>query len=197
MSNRAILFLTHAEVSIDPAVPVPDWGLSPLGQARHAAFAESALCSGVTAVYASAERKAQEAAAPVARRKDLGVITVGALGENDRSATGYLPRDAFEAMADGFFAAPDEAIRGWERARAAQARIVAAVSTIAALDRSAGTLLIVSHGGVGALLRCHLKRCAITRAEDQPEGGGCVFAFDAALAGPVEPWKRIAPEVVA
>ena len=31
------------------------------------------------------------------------------LGENDRSATGYLPRAEFEAMADAFFSRPDKA----------------------------------------------------------------------------------------
>ena len=32
------------------------------------------------------------------------------LGENDRSATGYLPKAEFEAMADAFFARPDESV---------------------------------------------------------------------------------------
>ena len=28
------LYITHPQVQIDPAVPVPDWGLSALGRAR-------------------------------------------------------------------------------------------------------------------------------------------------------------------
>ena len=31
---RIAYFITHAEVEIDPAIPVPDWRLSPRGRAR-------------------------------------------------------------------------------------------------------------------------------------------------------------------
>lgn len=173
--SRRLIFLTHAEVEIDPAVAVTDWGLSDQGRARHAQFAASGTVAAVGSVYASAERKSQEGAASVCARLDLPLQIVGALGENDRSATGYLPGAEFEATADRFFAHPDESIRGWERARAAQARIVAAVRTIADLDRGQGDILIVAHGGVGALLRCHLMGIEITRDQDQPAGGGCWF----------------------
>jgi len=175
MSGRRLIFLTHAEVAIDPAVPIPDWGLNETGRARHRRFADSDIVARVGTICASAERKAREGAAPVAERHGLEVRIVASLGENDRSATGYLPPEEFETTADAFFARPDESVRGWERARAAQARIVAAVRTIADLDTSGGDLLIVAHGGVGALLRCHLGGVPITRAEDQPAGGGCWF----------------------
>ena len=38
------------------------------------------------------------------------------IGENDRSATGFVPAEEFEALADTFFADPHTSIRGWERA---------------------------------------------------------------------------------
>ena len=44
----------------------------------------------------------------------------GSLHENDRSATGYLPPNQFEAMADRFFAEPQASVLGWERAVDAQ-----------------------------------------------------------------------------
>ena len=100
------------------------------------------------------------------------------LGENDRSATGYLPRAEFEAMADLFFAHPNQSIRGWERAVDAQARIVAAVEEV--LASCSRNVAIVSHGGVGTLLLCHLRQCPIGREHDQPaNNGGNYFAFDA------------------
>ncbi len=189
--SRRLIFLTHAEVVIDPQVPVTDWGLSDKGKARHRAFAGGAEIDGVTSVYASTERKAIEGAALAADRLDLDVQQVPTLGENDRSATGYLPQEAFEAMADAFFARPDEAVRGWERARVAQTRIVSTLLTIAALDDTSGEILVVSHGGVGALLRCHLKGISITRAEDQPAGGGCWFTTDLTLTKTPGDWRRI------
>lgn len=187
---RAI-FLTHAEVEIDPEVPVPDWGLSTQGRARHADFADDPCLDGVTAIFASAERKAREGAAPVADRLGVEARVRPALGENDRSATGYLPRAEFERTADAFFAAPDRSIRGWERARDAQARIVRAVRSALAEERPDGEVLFVAHGGVGALLRSYLLGREVTRDEDQTPGGGCWFAFADDLSEPPTPWRRI------
>jgi broad specificity phosphatase PhoE len=173
-----VLYVTHAEVAIDPAVPVPDWALSPGGRARHRAFARRMRGAGLGAVYSSPERKAREAAAILAAEVALPVVVAEDLHENDRSATGYLPPAEFEAVADAFFARPDESVRGWERAADAQARIVGAVEAILRGDPAGGVVAIVGHGGVGALLMCRVLDEPIGRRRDQPgRGGGNCFAF--------------------
>ena len=170
------LYLTHPQVLIDPAVPVPDWGLSPAGRARAEAFARSGPLSGVARIVSSAERKAVETAEIVASALEIAIEIRPGMHENDRSATGYLPQPEFEATADLFFARPEESVRGWERARDAQARIVREVS--AALAGDGRPTVFVGHGGVGALLLCSLSRSPISRGSDQPGGGGgCVFEF--------------------
>ncbi len=162
-------FVTHADVVIDPKVPVPEWGLSDRGRARHRRFAERVVPP--TALFASDEQKARDGAEEMAAVWGMGFETRAALGENDRSATGYLPMDAFEAMADAFFANPEASVRGWEPAVDAQARIVAAVCDVV---RSApqGNVMVVAHGGVGALFRAHVLRQPIDRSHDQPPGSG-------------------------
>ncbi len=174
---RRIIFVTHAQVEIDPHRPVPDWPLNALGKARHEAFSSDPVLSGIASVYSSAERKARDAAEIHAEHLGLQPRIVESLGENDRSATGYLPPDEFEAMADAFFANPDQQVRGWESARAAQARVVSAVRTVYELDRGGRDILIVSHGAVGTLLRCACLRRPISRSEDQPAGGGNYFVI--------------------
>ncbi|MBF9036528.1 histidine phosphatase family protein [Rhodobacterales bacterium HKCCE2091] len=169
-----MVFLTHADVVIDPAVPVPDWPLSDRGRSRHARFGSDPVLAGVGAVYSSAERKARDGAGIHAAAFGIPHRVVTALHENDRSATGYLPSDAFDRMADAFFARPDDSIDGWEPARHAQVRILAAVRTIAELHED-GDILVVSHGGVGALLRAALAGRPISGAEDQPATGGGNF----------------------
>ncbi len=159
--------ITHPDVEIDPAVDVCAWRLSARGRARMAAFVPPRF----DAVWSSTERKAMEAAEILTQGGPFA--TLDALGENDRSSTGYLPRAAFEAMADIFFAAPEASIRGWERAIDAQARIVAAVGQV--MVESAGTVAIVAHGAVGALLLCHVTGVSISRAADQPPGSGGHF----------------------
>ena len=171
--NR-LLFLTHPEVVIDPAVPVPRWHLRADGIARLRRFAASGALAGVTAVWASTECKAIETAGILAGALGLGVRVREDLGENDRSSTGFLPPPEFERMADAFFASPEASIRGWERAVDVQARIVAAVRAVVAAENGAGDILVAAHGAVGALLRGHLMGAPISRALDQP-GAGCWF----------------------
>lgn len=184
---RKLLFLTHPEVVIDPAVPVPRWHLAPAGIAKLRRFAASGVLDGVSAVWASTECKAIETAGILAAARGLGVRVREDLGENDRSATGFLPPPEFERMADAFFANPEVSVRGWEKAADAQARIVAAVRAVAAAEGGAGDILVAAHGAVGALLRGHLAGAPISRALDQP-GAGCWFAVE------LPAWRLLTPE---
>lgn len=176
--NRPFYFITHPEVTILPEVPIPQWPLSAAGRARMERGLAQPWVPRITSIYASTERKAVEAAHILAAHLALPVQCIPTLGENDRSSTGYLPRQEFEAVADLFFARPAESVRGWERAIDAQSRIVAAVTALAAADRTDGAVAIVAHGAVGALLYCHLAGMVIDRRHDQPgNGGGNYFRF--------------------
>ncbi len=190
--RRRVLFITHAEVVIDPAIPVPLWPLSATGRDRHLAFNRHGPIAGITAIYCSEERKAMDAAAILADATGVRPVPAHDLHENDRSATGYLPKAAFEAMADWFFAEPWASIRGWERAADAQTRILRCVLGLLAADTTRGDIAIVAHGGVGTLLLCHLLRAPMTRRLDQPGGGGGNwFAFDARTRAVIHGWRDI------
>lgn len=191
------IYLTHPQVEIDPAVPVPDWGLSEAGFRRARAGAVLPAFAGVRHVVSSAERKARQTAEIFAGHLSLAVVVDVAMHENDRSATGFLPPPEFEAVADRFFASPDESVRGWERARDAMTRIVGRVR--AHLDRVpiGETVLFVGHGGVGTLLKCHVGGYEIDRRHDQPPGGGgCFFMFPRTALGSCDAidldWRSIA-----
>lgn len=185
-------FITHPEVVIDPEIPVPDWALSPQGLSRLEQMVKQPWVASLGSVWASAEKKAQESASLLATHLALEVNTLPALGENDRSATGYLPPDEFQKTADAFFAQPDRSIQGWETALDAQARIVEAVNHVLAHSDPDRDLAMVSHGGVGALLLCHLKQAAISRDWDQTEkGGGSVFSFNTATWQVLFEWRPI------
>ena len=177
--NSTVRFITHPDVVIDPVVPVPEWPLSDVGLARMKAGLAQPWVRGIGAIWASTERKALDGAMVLSAATGVPVRTMAELGENDRSATGYLPRAEFEATADLFFAHPERSIRGWERAVDAQARIVAAVEAVLAAVPVDLDIAIVAHGGVGALLMCALESVPISRSHDQPPGqGGYYFAFE-------------------
>lgn len=188
------LYITHPQVLIDPAVPVPDWGLSERGRKRALLAADADWARQIGRIVASAERKAIETAEILASGR-LAIETDHTMGENDRSATGFLPPDAFEDAADQFFAHPQTSFRGWERAVDAQARIVSAVERVLVDHDPKIPIAFVGHGGVGTLLKCHLKGTPIRRDGDQPAGGGNLFAFrlaDRAVTcdwTPIESWR--------
>ncbi len=185
--TRRLVFITHPNVVVDPQLPVPRWPLSERGLGRMRAALSQPWVRSLTAVCCSGEQKAIDGAQILATHCGLPVVRVEELGENDRSSTGFLPPLAFEAMADQFFARPQDSVRGWERACDAQARIVRAVRGIVRTDRSDGVIAIVSHGAVGTLLYCHLTHQPIDRRWDQPaNGGGNYFGFS--LPDRVEGW---------
>src|SRR5262245_41575286 len=177
---KTVYFITHPEVVIDPAIPVPRWSLSRQGLARMRLLLRQPWVPQITAIYCSTEQKAIDGATLLGAHLALPVSQVAALGENDRSATGYLPAPEFESVVDQFFAHPTVSMRGWEPAAVAQQRIVRAVTAILTQDASAGAIAIVAHGGVGTLLLCALAGHAIDRQYEQPgTGGGNYYAFDA------------------
>jgi broad specificity phosphatase PhoE len=189
-----ILFLTHPEVVIDPAIPVPDWPLSGVGRLRMGRFAKVLEArGGVTAVWSSRERKARDGAEILAARLGVPHRIAPDLGENDRSATGYLAPPEFWEVVEAFFGRPDESVRGWETARAAQARIVGAVNRLAAAEVTGGDIVVVSHGGVGRLLMALLQGVEIGEEDPPPHpGGGCWMELGRGSLRVEATWQAIA-----
>lgn len=185
-----IRYLTHPQVQIDPDVPVPKWGLSPVGRARTETAAQSCWLASTIRIVSSGERKAIETAEIIAGRLGLAIEIREAMHENDRSATGFLAPAEFEQVADRFFAEPHLSIRGWERAVDAQSRIVREAEAVLSQDRP-GDVLFVGHGAVGTLLFCHYAGHPIDRVHDQPAGGGCCFALAKQSRRVLHPWRRM------
>ncbi len=192
MDHPPFVLLTHPDVVISREVPVPRWPLSPRGFARMRAGLQQAWVAGLTAIYCSTEQKAVDAATVLSEHLELPFTQIDALGENERSATGFLPPAEFEQVADAFFARPTQSVRGWERAVDAQARMVRAVEAIAAAEPASARVAIVAHGAVGTLLYCHLAGRDIDRCWDQPaNGGGNYFGFSVSPRKVFSAWRAI------
>lgn len=189
------VYISHPEVRIDPATPVPDWSLSETGAERARTAAKADWVRRLTRIISSDETKAIETAEIFAAAAGLNVEIHEDMGENDRSATGFLPPSEFEAAADWFFAHPQESFHGWERAIDAQARIVSSVRAALHGHDASKPVAFIGHGGVGTLLKCQLKAVPIDRVEDQ-RGGGNLFAFSLADMSvscdwtPIEGWRE-------
>ena len=188
--SEIVRYLSHPQVAIDPELEVTEWCLSDEGRRRVALLAASRVLSCTKSVISSAEVKACETGRPLASALSARFEIHPDMHENDRSATGYLPREEFEAVADAFFAAPRESVRGWERAASAQARICRAVEAALKLAPP-GDVLFCGHGAVGTLLYCAMAGLPISRQYDQPEGGGNAFAFDRQSRELLHGWRPI------
>ncbi|MDB5524153.1 MAG: phosphoglycerate mutase family protein [Rhizobium sp.] len=171
------LYITHPQIVIDAAVPVPRWHLSEKGRERAVMAAGLEWAGLLGRIISSDETKAIETANILGSPHGIVPEIIEDMGENDRSATGFLVPDEFEKAADWFFAHPGESFHGWERALDAQARIVTAVETVLADHDRRLPVAFVGHGGVGTLLKCHLARRPIARDADQPAGGGNLYVF--------------------
>jgi broad specificity phosphatase PhoE len=189
------LYISHPQVEMDPAIPVPQWSLSARGRERTKGFAGATLVKGLKRLVSSREVKAQETAAILGAALGIPVTEAEEFGEIDRSVPGYVPADKFEELANLCFARPEESAEGWERAVDAQARVVAAFEAVMTSHDLSEPIGFVGHGGVGTLLKSHLGKRAISRAGDQPLGGGNAYMIrsaDRLLLGDWMPFERFA-----
>ena len=66
MMTSQIRYLIHPQVNMEPAVPVPSWGLSEVGRTRTQTLANAGSLAGTTQIVCSGERKAMETAGIIA-----------------------------------------------------------------------------------------------------------------------------------
>jgi broad specificity phosphatase PhoE len=171
-----IYYISHPEVDIDLSIPIPQWDLSELGRQRLEAMLRQPWLKSIEAIYCSNEQKAKSAARRIAAHLGLQEQVVEALGEIDRSSTGYLPRHELEPVVATLYAQPEQSVRGWERAVDAQQRTIRALEQIIAELPENTIITVVGHGGVGTLLLNFIKGTPITRT-DAPPGQGYYYAF--------------------
>lgn len=187
---KYLRYLTHPQVQIDPEVPVPNWRLSDIGRNRAARFATSDVLGSTEIIISSAETKAVETANIISNIINVPIVIYEKTHENDRSATGFLPPEEFESVADRFFANPAKSICGWERAVDVQSRITSETQKI--IESYPGVdILMVGHGAVGTLLYCHFAGLKINRKYDQIGGGGNLFTYDLDHRSIIHPWRPI------
>ena len=180
-------YVSHPEVRIDGAVPVPRWGLTDHGRARAEAMCGQPWIAELDRLISSDETKALELAAVVAEHRSLPIEVRSSQAETDRSSTGFLPPEAYGPVSDAWFANPLESPDGWEAAAAVQQRVVQGLDDVLGGNRN---VLVAGHGGAGTLLWCHLSGEPIAASQDQP-GAGHYFTVDLSTGRPRHRWRPI------
>lgn len=185
-----VYYVSHPNVVVDPHVPIPQWDLSPHGHQRLDALLAQAWVRSIQKIFCSNEQKAKTTARRLAQLLGLQEIVLEALGEIDRSATGYLQGAELEQVVEAFYAHPEQSSRGWERAMDAQQRVLHALDHVLDASHGSRAIAIIGHGTVGTLLLDSLKGIRISRS-DAPPGQGYYYAFDGDTGKLLHSWKPI------
>ena len=109
----SIIFITHPEVAIDPAQPIPEWPLSEIGRGRMIRFCEILADRPVMAPVFEPRTQGDGRGLDRADAFGLPFRTEANLGENDRELTGYIAPPEFWDVVAEFFAHPTRSVRGW------------------------------------------------------------------------------------
>ncbi len=151
-----LYLVRHPHTRQDSASPASRWDVSERGREQIAALAAAPFWRGVTALYASPQRKTTLAAEAVAAAHKLPLTIIDTLTEAERDR--WLDPEAFEQAQRAFFARPDVApVPGWESAESAGARFGAAMARILAQHAIDESLAVVSHASVLTLYIARLR----------------------------------------
>lgn len=185
----SLIFLTHPEVHIDPQQEITQWSLSPIGRQRVESACQSGLFDKIDVIFSSHEIKARETAEIISHYLKKNFMIFPGLEENDRSSTGYLPREEFAATVKEWFAHPNENTRGWESPLEVQKRVVEAISQITAVAPDQN-ILISSHGGAGALYKAFVLQKPIAQEHEQIQIGSW-FEVDIFSGKLIKDWTSL------
>ena len=187
-----LLFLTHPQVAIDPAIPVPDWTLSQLGASRMERFAASPVLAGVTAIYSSGERKAVDTARILSERTGCPLVWWRRCTRTTARRPATCRPSSSRRWPTASSPSPKpvcSAGSGQSTRRLGSSRCI---HGILERDTTPGDIVIAAHGGVGALLLAHLLGKPISRRFDQPgSGGGNFFTWRRAALELLREWQSI------
>jgi broad specificity phosphatase PhoE len=149
-----IALIRHARTTPHPELPPRLWGLSEEGRRAAEALADLEALARVTLFASSAEPKAVQTAAAIARGRSI--LELDDLGELDRAPAGWLPSEAQQhSLIRAIFDNPDTSVQGCEPASQALARFVHAIDDLI-LRYPRERLGVVSHGTVLSLYMAHL-----------------------------------------
>ncbi len=182
-----LYLIRHPATQPDPAIPASQWWLSAAGRAQVHTLVNLPIWKDITTVYTSTQPKASAVGELVNLAHGVPYMPLIALDEARRDA--WLDPEAFDAAQHAFFAHPaDPPVRGWESARSAGLRFIAALDHLLAVHKPTDSLVIVSHATVLALVVAHLREVTATYEQWRKIGFAAIMGIDRTALLPVTPF---------
>lgn len=151
-----LILIRHAEPTIDPDLPPPEWALSPAGKEGAARLADQLTDREIGRIFSSGGRKAIQTAEIVGGRLGLENRIAPPLHEHDRTGVGFLEAGAFQAAIKALFEQPSEMVFGQESASAAVARFRSALDQIESRCPEETSIACATHGTIMSLFTATL-----------------------------------------
>lgn len=188
--------VSHPEVQVDPAVPVPQWGLSDAGRARLRRLLEFPWARSAVLVASSAETKALQTARPSPRPAVARCTSTRSWGRTTAAAR-VSPRPRGSRRSPTPSSSNPGAACAGGRPRPPPSSASCTPWTACSGERGScpdpartTSWVVATHGGVGTLLLCALRGIPVDRRHDQP-GQGSWYRFDTVTGRVAEGWRRI------
>jgi probable phosphoglycerate mutase len=154
-----VVLVRHGEPVIAQSEDAPvDPELTERGLWQAERLGDWLACEGIDHIVASTKRRAQETAAPLARRLGLEVEIVADIDEIDRVSKVYAPfgilQERFPDYWDAVQRGDWQAI-GWDDPAYFRDRVLAAWNTL--IERAPGDRIVIAcHGGVIGVIAAHV-----------------------------------------
>jgi broad specificity phosphatase PhoE len=182
-----LYLIRHPSTRPDPAIPPSQWWLSDAGRAQVHALVNLPIWKEVSTVYTSTQPKSSVVGELVNLAHGIPFMPLIALDEARRDR--WLDPEAFEAAQRAFFAHPaDSPVRGWECARSAGLRFIAALDHLLGVHKPADSLAIVSHATVLALYVAHLRDVTPTYDQWRKIGFAAIMVIERDALHPLTPF---------
>lgn len=156
MMNNVIIFLRHAQTSVNLSKPARNWVLSEEGMRKMKSIAKDVIFDNIDIVYSSTEKKAIQTAFFISEIKGKKIITKKSFDELKRKKP-LENKMLYEDAVAKVFKNPSQAVLEWETAEEALIRFSREVEKIDKENKDK-IILIVSHGLVLSLYFANLLK---------------------------------------
>jgi len=182
-----IYLITHPATKVEKTNP-NKWKISREGWKQVKNLAKKRFWNDVEFIFASTERKANNAAEYWSKKYKIPMKIVKGIEEvNNRK---YLPEKELWKNIDLFFAEPSRNARGWETANHCKERMINTMNKIIkkARKKHCKAIAIVSHGVVANLYICNFKKIRANFSTGQKKIGSWII-IDAEKKKVLSSWQ--------
>lgn len=181
-----IYYITHPLAKIEPDKPNTEWSLLEDSEEELERLSVMDFWKDIDLVFSSPEKKALQTAEYIKEHNNINYDVSDDLNEVRRESYQFVELQKYLKQVEDFYLHPEDSCNGWEKAVDAQKRLINFLDKIMVEDKD---IAVISHGIIGTLLACYLKKVDPTFNED-PKVSGCMMVVDWKAKNIISEWEK-------